>query len=302
MSVFRCFTIFFPSSSFPGLIPLFENSCVSYPCWQEEESPTTRRRHLQGYLQCKGQRTLKQVKTLFGDLNPHLEKQRARKTDEARDYCMKEETRVSGPYEFGNYVAGGSNKRKLDDLLGNSDNEIEEPQKYRRAMAAIEFTSDWPHGDEDDEDVISVGPRKPFSICIKGMAGASVCCFEFESRCPHYFLGLWSHWWGRKVPVCQVSGFKQKLALFTWGQGYCYDVHVLYEAPEYFSYRLSSVYYDFINYAFLEMVKNRTVYSYKYEPVGFIDPTCNVHVVVMANFLPDYERISQDRIKLIDLS
>nr|CCC20969.1 truncated replication associated proten [Croton yellow vein mosaic alphasatellite] len=134
-SVFWCFTIFFTTSSPPDLTPLFENTHVSYACWQEEESPTTRRRHLQGYLQCKGQRTLKQVKSLFGDLNPHLEKQRARKTDEARDYCMKEETRVSGPFEFGVYCASGSNKRKLEELLGNSDNEIEEPQKYRRAMA-----------------------------------------------------------------------------------------------------------------------------------------------------------------------
>nr|ACC78728.1 replication-like protein [Gossypium mustelinum symptomless alphasatellite] len=290
-SVFWCFTIFFTSSSFPELIPLFENSCVSYACWQEEESPTTRRRHLQGYLQCKGQRTLKQVKTLFGDLNPHLEKQRARKTDEARDYCMKEETRVSGPYEFGNYVAGGSNKRKLDDLLGNSDNEIEEPQKYRRAMAMkmTKASHQW-------------ALENPFPFELKEWQERLSADLNLNPDDRAIFWVYGPTGGERKVPVCPVSGFKQKLALFTWGQGYCYDVHVLYEAPESFSYRLSWCNKDFINYAFLEMVKNRTVYSYKYEPVGFIDPTCNVHVVVMANFLPDYERISQDRIKLIDLS
>nr|ALO78643.1 truncated alpha rep [Cotton leaf curl Multan alphasatellite] len=103
-----CFTVFFLSATAPDLVPLFENTHVSYACWQEEESPTTRRRHLQGYLQLKGKRSLAQVKSLFGDLNPHLEKQRARKTDEARDYCMKEETRVSGPFEFGDYCPAGS--------------------------------------------------------------------------------------------------------------------------------------------------------------------------------------------------
>nr|AGL74878.1 replication protein [Croton yellow vein mosaic alphasatellite]AIH07547.1 replication protein [Croton yellow vein mosaic alphasatellite] len=290
-SVFWCFTIFFITSSAPDLIPLFENTHVSYACWQEEESPSTRRRHLQGYLQCKGQRTLKQVKSLFGDLNPHLEKQRARRTDEARNYCMKDETRVSGPFEFGVYVASGSNKRKLEDLLGNSDNEIEEPQKYRRAMA-MKMTKEshqwalnnpFPFELKEWQERLSAdlnsNPDDRTIFWVYGPTGG-----EGKSQFAKY-LGLNKNW-------LYLPGGKVNDMMYM----YCKkpQSNLIIDYP-----RCNK---DFINYAFLEMVKNRTVYSYKYEPVGFIDPTCNVHVVVMANFLPDYERISQDRIKLIDLS
>nr|CCP29667.1 truncated Rep protein [Cotton leaf curl Multan alphasatellite] len=134
-----CFTVFFLSVTAPDLVPLFENTHVSYACWQEEESPTTRRRHLQGYLQLKGKRSFSQVKALFGDLNPHLEKQRARKTDEARDYCMKEETRVSGPFEFGDYCPAGSHKRRQRESVIRSPVRMaeENPSVFRRVKAKI---------------------------------------------------------------------------------------------------------------------------------------------------------------------
>ncbi|ACQ65861.1 truncated alpha-rep [Gossypium darwinii symptomless alphasatellite [Gossypium harknessii]] len=138
-SVFWCFTIFFTRASPPDLVPLFENTSVSYACWQEEESPTTRRRHLQGYLQLKTKKSLSAVKSLFGDLNPHLEKQRARRTDEARDYCMKEETRVSGPFEFGDYCPSGSHKRRQRESVIRSPVRMaeENPSVFRRVKAKI---------------------------------------------------------------------------------------------------------------------------------------------------------------------
>ncbi|AEL22996.1 Rep protein [Vernonia yellow vein Fujian alphasatellite] len=290
-SIFWCFTVFFVGTTAPDLVPLFENTHVSYACWQEEESPTTKRRHLQGYLQCKGQRTLSQVKSLFGDLNPHLEKQRARKTDEACDYCMKEETRVSGPYEFGDYCPSGSNKRKLAELLENSDNEIEEPQKYRRAMAmkmtktshqwALDnpFPFELKGWQERLMEDLNSNPDDRTIFWVYGPTGG-----EGKSQFAKY-LGLNKNW-------LYLPGGKVNDMMYM----YCKkpQSNLVIDYP-----RCNK---DFINYAFLEMVKNRTVYSYKYEPVGFIDPTCNVHVLVMANFLPDFERISQDRIKLIDLS
>nr|AWF94037.1 replication associated protein [Gossypium darwinii symptomless alphasatellite] len=138
-SLWWCFTIFFTTASSPDLVPLFENTSVSYACWQEEESPTTKRRHLQGYLQLKTKKSLSAVKSLFGDLNPHLEKQRARRTDEARDYCMKEETRVSGPFEFGDYCPSGSHKRRQRESVIRSPVRMaeENPSVFRRVKAKI---------------------------------------------------------------------------------------------------------------------------------------------------------------------
>nr|BDQ69158.1 replication initiator protein [Asystasia yellow mosaic alphasatellite] len=290
-STFWCFTLFFVSSSPPELIPLFENTSVCYACWQEEESPSTKRRHLQGYLQCKGQRTLNQVKALFGSWNPHLEKQRARKSEEARDYCMKEETRVSGPFEFGVFVSAGSNKRKMDDILDNSDNECEDPRLYRRAMAkkmkktgeewALNnaFPFELKEWQERLTELISAPADDRSIVWVYGPRGG-----EGKSQFARY-LGLNKSW-------IYLPGGKSNDLMYLYSKSPSKNVIIDYP-------RCSE---EFINYAFLEMIKNRTIFSFKYEPVGFLDPTTNVHVVVMANFLTEKARISEDRIKLIDLS
>ena len=73
-----------------------------------------------------GLKTLKQVRVLFGDFNPHLEVQRARRNEDARDYCLKDETRVAGPWEFGEFCPSGSNRRKIREMVRNSPERMEE--------------------------------------------------------------------------------------------------------------------------------------------------------------------------------
>lgn len=72
-----------------------------YYVFQEEEAPTTKRRHYQGYLRFTGGKTLAAVKKVFipwGDV--HLEP--ARGSPESNiAYCTKPESRVAGPWEFG---------------------------------------------------------------------------------------------------------------------------------------------------------------------------------------------------------
>lgn len=101
-SVGWCFTIFWDGNR-PELLFVFDNSFVSFAIWQHEKALSTGRDHLQGYIQCKGQRTLNQVRSLFGTLNPHLEKQRAPTPEEAINYCCKEETRFEGPWTYGEF-------------------------------------------------------------------------------------------------------------------------------------------------------------------------------------------------------
>ncbi|CBY89000.1 replication protein [Hollyhock yellow vein virus associated symptomless alphasatellite] len=284
-SVCWCFTL-----NFTGDVPelTFDNKGVQYAVWQHEKVSHD---HLQGFLQMKGRRSLLQTKKVFEGYHPHLEVMRAPSAEIARDYCAKEESRVSGPWIFGEFVPMGSNKRKLTELLDNSDNEIEEPQKYRRAMAmkmtkeshqwalenAFPFElKDWQERLSGD---LSLYPDDRTIFWVYGPTGG-----EGKSQFAKY-LGLNKNW-------LYLPGGKVNDMMYM----YCKKpkCNLVIDYP-----RCNK---DFVNYAFLEMVKNRTVYSYKYEPVGFIDPTSNVHVVVMANFLPDYERISEDRIKLIDLS
>lgn len=56
---------------------------------------------------------------------------------------------------------------------------------------------------------------------------------------------------------------------------------------------------DFIQYDFLENVKNGRIFSGKYESgMKYLNP---LHVVVMMNEYPDMEKLSEDRYNVINL-
>lgn len=85
---------------------------VRYVVYQLESSPTTDRRHLQGYVELTTSMRLKAVqKLLCLPVDTHMEARRGTR-DEARAYCMKEATRVpgseSGPWEHGKWITGTS--------------------------------------------------------------------------------------------------------------------------------------------------------------------------------------------------
>nr|AWC67811.1 replication-associated protein [Gossypium darwinii symptomless alphasatellite] len=287
-SVFWCFTIFFTSASPPDLVPLFENTSVSYACWQEEESPTTRRRHLQGYLQLKTKKSLSAVKSLFGDLNPHLEKQRARRTDEARDYCMKEETRVSGPFEFGDYCPSGSHKRRQRESVIRSPVRMaeENPSVFRRVKAKIaeeEF--------QKTANEIQISNLKSWQLRLKTLlerdpddrtifwvygpdGGEGKSTFARDL----YRSGTWFYTRG---------GSADNVGLQYIG---CLGNKYVFDIPRDKK--------DYLQYSLIEMFKDRLIVSNKYEPL--MAPIINcIHVVVMSNFLPDLEKISVDRVHVI---
>nr|ALB26263.1 replication associated protein [Gossypium darwinii symptomless alphasatellite] len=283
-----CFTVFFLYATAPDLVPLFENTHVSYAWWQEEESPMTRRRHRQKYLQLKTKGSLSAVKSLFGDLNPHLEKQRARQTDEARDYCMKEETRVSGPFEFGDYCPSGSHKRRQRESVIRSPVRMaeENPSLFRRVKAKIaeeEFQKtareiqilnlkSWQsrlqtllERDPDDRTIFWVyGPT--------GGEGKSTFARDL------YRSGTWFYTRGGSADNVSYQYIGQL------------GNNIVFDIPRDKK--------DYLQYSLIEMFKDRLIVSNKYEPI--MAPLINcIHVVVMSNFMPDFEKISQDRVHVI---
>ncbi|ABG26128.1 rep protein [Sida yellow vein Vietnam alphasatellite] len=287
-SVFWCFTVFFTSSTAPDLIPLFENTHVSYACWQEEESPTTKRRHLQGYLQLKGKRTLNQVKALFGDLNPHLEKQRARRTDEARDYCMKEETRVSGPFEFGDYCPSGSHKRRQRESVIRSPVRMaeENPSVFRRVKAKLaeeEFQKSTVEIQIPNlkswqlrlKTLLARDPDDRTIFWVYGPTGG-----EGNPRFARDCIEVGPWFYSRGGSADNVS----------YQYVGCLGNNIVFDIPRDKK--------DYLQYSLIEMFKDRLIVSNKYEPL--MAPLVNcIHVVVMSNFLPDFEKISSDRVHVI---
>lgn len=83
---------------------------VRYGIGQLEVAPTTMRRHWQCYFELTTPKTLRQMKTIFGE--GHYEKRHGTR-DQAKAYCQKEESRVTPVknFEFGNWEAGGQGTR-----------------------------------------------------------------------------------------------------------------------------------------------------------------------------------------------
>lgn len=72
--------------------------------------------HIQGYLELKNATRMPSVKVLLGSQTVHLEVRRGTR-DQARNYCMKEDTRLpggpelAGPFEFGEWKAVAQGER-----------------------------------------------------------------------------------------------------------------------------------------------------------------------------------------------
>lgn len=77
-------------------------------CVYQTESGTNNVRHYQGYVELKNPQRLSYMKKLLP--GAHFEKRRGTR-DQARDYAMKEDTRTEGPFEIGEWPAGGSGTR-----------------------------------------------------------------------------------------------------------------------------------------------------------------------------------------------
>lgn len=89
---------------------------LKYCIYQIEECPNTKKRHLQGYFVFSTRKRLDTIKKLLGDNTIHLERRRG-SHDDAKRYCSKEESRVEGPFEFGDDEdLRKSKKRKLDEI------------------------------------------------------------------------------------------------------------------------------------------------------------------------------------------
>lgn len=70
--------------------------------------------HYQGYTEFHKPVRMTWISTMFGGAHPHVEMRRGT-PDEARNYCMKDSDdtsqRVEGPWEVGDFLAGGQGKR-----------------------------------------------------------------------------------------------------------------------------------------------------------------------------------------------
>ena len=95
------------------LPPQFDPNKMQYLVYQLERGEQTHHLHYQFYVQFLRAQRFNFVQNCFP--GAHLEQQKGT-NDEARDYSMKEDTRVEGPWEFGEFKPEGGNQGKRTDL------------------------------------------------------------------------------------------------------------------------------------------------------------------------------------------
>ena len=99
-----CFTLF------DETVPPFPDY-VRYAIYQREKCPESGRLHYQGYMEFNSPKKIGGLKKWSS--TAHFESRRGSR-EEARAYCMKEESRVSPPVEFGKWTAGQGHRTDLD--------------------------------------------------------------------------------------------------------------------------------------------------------------------------------------------
>lgn len=289
-----CFTINNPSFD---VLSLPHPDHVRYMVWQREkgEEGTV---HVQGYAEFARPVRMAAIKRAWP--TAHLEPRMGTR-DQARDYCMKQDTRDAGddagPHEHGSWEAGGSGKRNdvaaaRDFIMGGgSKRQVFEqyPEvvaKYPRFVAqALAYAQadalpkqDLPNPRPFQEKVLEMVASEPDERqvlwCVDRVGGAgktTLARYLVDNHGAFYSNG------GKHADVTYAYA-GEKIVVFDY---------VRDSEP-------------YVNYGVIEAIKNGILYSPKYESgmKRFSTP----HVIIFANFFPDTSKMSSDRWVIVKLT
>jgi len=280
-----CFTLNnYSEDDLSRLETLTEDNSVSYVIYGKEvgESGTP---HLQGFISLNKRTTLVKVKELIGS-NPHLEI--ARNVNASIQYCKKE-----GDWkEFGKMGGGKGSRCDLDDfkeavkggmlsLTQIRENFSDVYAKYTRFC--LEYIDD-----HYPKVVVPTFDLRPWQITLKAKLESPadrrkvIFVVDEVGNCGKSWF---AHYYASVIgESCQVMlpGRKADMA---YALRPCLKILFL-DAPR-------SKQGEFIQYDFLEDLKNGYVFSTKYESrVRTYEP---MHVVVNMNEMPDRSKLSEDR-------
>lgn len=280
-----CFTINNPQSDtidFPDYI--------RYAVWQKEKVTTE---HIQGYAESTKPLKLAGIKKWLP--TAHVEP-RLGTRDQARDYCMKEESRIAGPWEHGTFsteqgkrsdiaaardliMAGASKRKILDEMpevLAKYPKFVDLCLKESAADQVSKTTLEKPYKWQQDVLDMLKAPADPRQIIwiydSKGARG--------KTYLAKYIVGEFGAYYCRGGKTADIA------------YSYNYEKIVLFD--------YTRDYEEYVNYGVLEMFKDGMVVSSKYEST--LKMTNPPHVVVFSNFEPDRSKMSADRWYVINLN
>lgn len=122
-------------------------NCLQYHVYQLEKCPKTQKLHIQGYVQLKNAKSLGGMKRI--DAKIHWEPRRGTH-QQAKAYCMKEESRIDGPWQEGEEKDDQGGRTDLNELFTmiqerKSNEQIIEAQfgnflRYHRGITLVQQT------------------------------------------------------------------------------------------------------------------------------------------------------------------
>jgi hypothetical protein len=246
--------------------------------------------HLQGFVKFKSRKRLSQVKAIIGS-TAHVEC--SRNQPASIEYCKKDQNF----FEFGIFQGKAGRRTDLDDFKDAVKSGVLDLRQIREEHSdvfaryprfCLEYIDD--HRPQREQTLHALYPwQATLSEALKRVADDRTITFVVDitgnsgkTWFAHYFCSLHEH--------CQVliPGRKADMAMTL-----DVDVRVLFmDAPR-------SKNGEFIQYDFLEEVKNGYVFSSKYESRN--KRLGKVHVVVLMNEQPDMTKLSADRYNIINL-
>lgn len=238
--------------------------------------------HLQVYVQLRDPQRPGFVRALFED-RAHIEY--CRDNSACRTYCMKGETRVEGPWEFGQWTQnkGPHGVKTLGELMALSPDERLglTPVVYNQLARA-----------EDHYRKHLKKERGPFAYSYHPWQ------LQLSAR-----LGVVED--RRIIWIYDPLGGTGKTRFASWLASDSNSIYITIEKKENLLYMVEDYHYtiimdvarseiEFLNYATLEKLKDGFWVNGKYEGKR-VHREAPANVIVMANSMPDTDKLSRDR-------
>lgn len=283
-----CFTINNPATN-----ELTQLDIERYCIWQREKGEEGTE-HLQGYIELTKPSRLSAMKKWL--TTAHFEARKGT-AQQAADYCRKDDSRIDGPWERGEFgghqgkrldledvkklVAEGATKRDIYDQCS------EAAAKYPRFVDAL---LTW-RCEEAAEKILTLTPKYPWQQMT-----LDVCDGDVDPRAIYWVHdGVGNH--GKTYTAKHLVDAYG--AYYTNG-GKAVDLAYAYNGQPVvvFDYVRDSK--DYVGYGVIEQLKNGILMSTKYE--SQIKRFKVPHVFVFANFAPDATKFSADRLRVWELN
>ena len=180
-----------PGSEAPLI--LFDAGVMDYMLYQVEACSSTGQIHLQGYFILKKQARMAKAKTYIGP-TAHMEKSRGTPRQN-KDYCSKSDTRIAGPWEWGQCETHQQGHRT--DLDEVSQLILKGTPLRDVATAYPSAYIHYSRGIQALDHIIDVSPKwRNITVNILwGPTGCGKTRSAYESCPDPYFVVMPAQWW-----------------------------------------------------------------------------------------------------------